>query len=431
MDARLAAQLDVTRATWRLRDADLRWLQWVAETTRKAFRERAPALSALRIHSLPGTLWEVLRDSSGQPWLIADDELTACLAELSLLSTGRVQAESGYDRMILMLADGFRAADDTRRYIACLGWARPRVRQIQMLRQSALSVDGVSVAPTIILLHEMAHHIAGVHTDAGGVLHMWRQVCEASLAKLLGAIEHGDIREKLLQQGLAFGLERAEAEAQLDAYAGHLRTSDKMRTELLCDLVATVGFLNLRAQGDTLSNDGLVEGVTAKEVGDAFFIAHGAIQNMQLIVAIQDVAASVSRPADYPQRVPATIAMELVARSSALAFALSSLLEFWCVTGRLTDDVAHAIARGEPVFARSIARRNQIRNQTVLAPLEALNSALLSGEPFDEFERQALEHLRDTGLDAEPDLSRLDAARWALTLSSDHDAGAGPSGHQP
>jgi hypothetical protein len=413
-DPHIRAQLDATRARWILRDAAPQWRDWVARSASKAFGTLAPTLLPVRIHSLPGSFWEVLRDSAGTSCLIVDDELTACLAELRALSLPGAQADSGYDRVVLLLADALRGQRDFRRYIACMGWAMPRATRIQKLRQMALTMPGFSAQMMIILLHELAHHVV---PHGGPAVSYVRDIAQLGISKLIDALGSANLREQLVAKGVSFGLDQEHADAQLTAYQQELQTNEALKEELTCDLLAAIGVLNLRSEGDLLADlDAGPRGVPTREVGDALFVAHSAIQNIQLLTAVEDIAASVSAPDERRAKLPGRIGMELTARSSAMAYALSNMLRYWCGNGCLTDDIAVRIAGGDPGFMRGVDAKNRIREETILKPLENLNEVLLDGEPVREFEATGHNRLRELGIDPCAGLKEVDAARWRMTL---------------
>lgn len=418
LDPQIRELLDISRVQWATRAVAPEWSNWLARSCKAAFREFAPLFPTLRIHSLPGTLWEVLRDSKGQPNLIADDELVASLAELRNLSFPDATIESGYDRMILLLADGFRTRGDLRRFASCLGWAVPRAEQIAASRIAAINSAAYSAESLVILFHEMAHHVLNV--VPADLATTWRAMSAAALEKIVAALEHSELREQAMQDMLRSGLSSEHAENQINTYLTAIQSSPKLTEELTCDLLAAIGFLNLKTPTNLLTQfeSGPTE-TTTKEVGDAFFVAHGAIQNMQLLVAAEEIAATARDPLRL-RGFPHQEILELTARSSALVHLLANFLRAWCTQRTLQDSWSARIANGEPAFERAIEKRNAIRTRTLLDPLETLDGCLIDEDRFVEFNRQGTEHLRLAHINASS-FSELDAARWRLTMVSPAD----------
>jgi hypothetical protein len=412
IDPFIAVQLEASRAHWIERDVDRGWREWLAETSSRAFRGLAPELLATRIHSLPGTHWEVLRDAAGAPTLIVDDETTASLAELRALSSAGASQDGGYDRAILILADGFRACRDDARFLACMRWAIAREEPIHAMRRAALAQAAFSAESMVVLLHELAHHVS-----LGGdpALARWREMSRVAVDKLIAALTDGTMREGLIAKGVEFGLEAAEAELQVAAYIARLRTRETIREELLCDLLAAVGFVNQESEADAIREAGPTA-LTTRQVGDAFYVAHGAIQNIQFLNAASDIAERIAA-GECGSFDLAAVTMELQARSSGLVVLLSNLLRAWCTNGTFTDPLADAIRGGNPAFVRSVEARNAIRSGTLLVPLEELDGILLDEERFLEFDRQGRERMREAGLDESMDLDEMQTARWRLTLA--------------
>jgi hypothetical protein len=393
---------------------DPRWTVWLARTSATAFRGLAPELAATRIHSLPGTYWEVVRDSGGAPCLVVDDETTASLAELRVLSTPDGSVDGGFDRGVLLMADGFRACNDEGRFVTCMSWALPRAPEIRALRRASLAKPAFSAESMVVLLHELAHH--ALRRDDAALVR-WRELARVALDKLIAALEDGPMKAQLVAKGVAFGLDPRAAEEQVTAYVERLRTRDAIREELCCDLLASVGFVNLESGADVLREEG-PSGLGTREVGDALFVAHSTIQNIQLLTAAREVAERISGGSTGSFAV-AALTMELTARSSGLVFLLSNILRAWCANGSLTDDLARAIRDGHPAFLRSVAARNAARDRTLLGPLEELDGILLDDERYLEFAAQGRARMREAGLAEPGDLAEMDAARWRLTLADD------------
>lgn len=279
IDPDIEQSLTISRVRWFTRCASPEWTAWLTEAARAAFREFAPRFTAQRIHSVPGNVWEVLRDSAGLPCLIADDELISSLAELRELAAGRCAIERGYDRMVLLLADGFRSRGDIQRFAVCLGWALPRQREIIAGRAEAMKTAGFSAEALVILFHELAHHVLLGNPELAAV---WRELSATSLQKILGALRQSELREQAVQDITASGLSRQQAEAQMDTYLETLQSSAKLTEELTCDLLAAVGFVNLQTPRHLIADLDAGPGPMAtKEVGDALIVAHGAIQKTQ------------------------------------------------------------------------------------------------------------------------------------------------------
>lgn len=415
-DAHLAEQLTASRIRWIECDAGSQWNEWIARTAANAYRGRAPLFTSLRIHSLPGTLWEVLKDGSGAHCIVADEELTATLAELGLLSTLGATPDAGYDKSILMLADAFRALGDFRRYAACMGWAIPRTPAIKHLRCMARNRSGHSAETMIVLLHEIAHRVL---SSADNTMQGWRDMSAVGVEKVRESLDHGgQFREWALTYGMRLGLPQAQAKQQIMTYLDHLRGNQELIEELTCDLLAVMAFLNLKSAADVLSEPYAgPTGMTTKQVGDALFVAHGAMQNIQLLTMVQAIAASV---ATGPESEAATLdrgGAELTARSTILVFQLSTLLQVWCEHGHLRDEWSARVPNAKGALLAAIERRNAIRTMTLLDPLQDLDGVLHEAERFVEFERQGLDQLRMASIVWPGRRKPLDAARWALTLA--------------
>jgi hypothetical protein len=418
-DPLLAALLDASRIRWAERPVGPQWQEWIDRTALNAFRGRAPAVTSVRIHSLPGSQWEMLPSADGGRCLIADDELTASLAEMRMLSTAAGTPDAGYDKAVLLLADAFRGIGDDRRFAACMGWALPRSGEILALRRSALTSGGSSAETMVVLLHELAH---GVLAHDGDAFADWRELAAVGVGKIVEALSAGDFRERALRDGMAVGLTELQAAQQLQSYLNDLQSNPQLLEELSCDVLATVGLLNLRSPTDVFSDlDAGPTTMSTKEVGDALMTAHGAIQNMQLISAVHSISASASLRSAMSEVLPDRTTSELTARSSALVFLLCQLLQLWCAQGRLRDEWALKIAAGDPAFVRGVAHRNEFRAANLLGPLEDMDGALHDEQRFAHFENQASQVLRERALKVGS--RNLDAARWALTMAqNDHGA---------
>jgi hypothetical protein len=412
IDPRIGRQLDATRQRWISRQGGADWSGWVARMSAQAFRELAPTLGVIRIHSVPGTHWEVLKDSDGKPWLIADHEYVASLAELRLLSAAGAGLDRAYDRMALLLADGFQSCGNVRHHVACMGWLVQRVPEIVAFRRAAMAPEAHSAEALIVLLHEMAHHVLPAHP---GPMQVWRDAAMLAIEKIAEALAEGPLREGLLRQAQGLGLDQEKAATQLEAYLGELRSRSLLREELTCDLLAALGFLNLRSGRNVLEDpQNGPDGVTTQEVGDAFLTAHGAIQNMQLISSAHEIAATALDPVRQRGTPDATF-LQFTARSGALVHILSQLLRHWCAAGSLQDELAGRIAAGVPVLTRSVDKRNEVRKRALLEPLEELDRNLIDEQRFAKFEEMGLAGLQRAGIDLSRDRERLDSLRWTLT----------------
>lgn len=417
IDAGLAGQLASSRARWIVRDAGSGWQEWVRRSARKAYRGRAPAIESIRIHSLPGWNWEVLRDERGVHCLVADDELTATLAELRLLSMPGATADAGYDKGILMLADGFRAAGDQHRYALCLGWALPRAAQIQRHRMSAIDRTGYSAEPMIVLLHELAHRVL---REDDGALEVWRDTCALGVDKVLAALSQGgQFRDQAISDGVRLGLGTEEADRQIAIYLDHLRNNGALLEELTCDLLGAVAFLNLNSRNDVLSEpDAGPMGMSTKQVGDVLFVAHGAIQNMQFVTAVQAIASSVATGNDAEAGVLGRTLSELTARSTVLVFLLSNLLQAWCERGHLRTEWPAGVPNVKGALLAAIRRRNSIRATSLLNPIQDLDAVFHEPDRFQAFERTGLEQLRQASIQWPGRRRPIDTMRWALTMAN-------------
>jgi hypothetical protein len=416
VDARICAQLDLSRSRWVTRQQAAEWSTWVTRTSQEAFRDLSPRLDVLRIHSLPGTLWEVLHDSEGQPWLIADTELALSLAELRLLSVGSADRDSALDRMMLLLADGFRSCGNTRHYAACVGTLLPRSERIVALRRAATATPGNSADAVILLLHELAHQVQNAHPDA---TRRWREAAVVALYKIAAAVSDSPMREGLVQKAKERGFARAGA--KVDSSLSKLHVTPRLHEALTCDVLAALGFLNLRTASHLLADpDRGPQGLSTQDVSDAFCVAHGALQNLHLIAEAREIAES-ALDSTRRRGVPAVAFLELTVRSSALAHILGDLLSRWCVERKLTDDLAKRIAGGEAQLVSAVAKRSKLRQRTLLEPLEELDKTLLDEKQFEPLEAEARKALMKNGVHVERDLDKLDLLRWGLTTEAAKD----------
>ena len=413
IDSRICAQLDLSRLRWATRPAT-DWSPWVARTSAAAYRDWSPQLPIIRIQSLPGTLWEVLQDCAGRRHLIADDELVITLAELRLLSSGTAAIDSGYDHMMLLLADGFRGFGNMRYYAACMGSLLPRLTDISNARRAALAAPAFSAGSVVVLLHELAHQVLRALPEATSI---WRELALHAIAKVAAALQNSEMRDRAIRDAEGFGLEHDKASAQIETYLARLQSSPKLHEELTCDLLAAVSFLNLQTPANILTKvDQGPVGMSTKEVGEALFVAHGTLQNLQLVAAAEEIAATVLDP--LRQRgIPGPTLLEFTARSSALVFLLNNVLQSWCDTGALCDELAKRIAGGESQFLSAVAKRNSARQRALLGPLEVLDGILIDEERFVQFEAESLRHLERNGIDGSRDLEQLDSMRWGFTLT--------------
>lgn len=417
LDSHLKAQLTVSRLRWRERTTTPEWREWLTRAARNAYRGRAPEFSSVRIHSLPGYNWEVLRDAQGAPCLVADDELTATLAELHLLSTATATPDAGYDRSILMFADAFRACGDFRRYAACLGWASGRVREIHALRSAAFARSSSSADAMMVLMHEMAHQVLASDVENSMP---WRDLCRSQIERLKSSLTDGELNNKVLADGIQLGLSAAEARAQMDLYLGHLRGNDELLEELSCDLLGVLAFLNLNSPTDVLADlDAGPTGMSTKSVGDALYVAQGAIQNLQSTVAVQSIVASVHRAPSAPKMVPDRTSSELTARSTVLVSFITSLLQRWVESGNLRSEWPHRVPNVGGALVQAIQRRNQFRTANLLNPIEDLDTLFHDAEQYAGFEKEGLDKLAQAEVAWSGNTKKLDALRWAMTMVDD------------
>lgn len=416
-NAHLSELLEASRIHWIERPMGPEWHEWLVRTAHNAYRGRAPEFSSLRIHSLPGCLWEVIESSNGEHCLIADDELTATLAELRLLSLPGATPDAGYDKSILMLADAFRASGDIHRYAVCMGWALPRTQNILRLRTAAFNKSGNSAETMLVLLHEVAHRVLGTGNNDSAV---WRQICSDGVEKLLFSLSQGGQHRNLaLSDSMRFGLDAMQAERQIATYLDHLRGNSQLLEELTCDLLAVMAFLNLNSLADVIGNPDIgPTGMTTKQVGDALLAAHGAIQNMQLLTSVQTIAASASLPAEERVRVPDRSCAELTARSSVLVFLISNLMQFWCIQGHLRSEWPTGVPNAKGALLHAIERRNTLRTTVLLAPLEDIDGIFHEPERYGPFELAGLRQLGEASIAWPGRRKPLDVARWSLTLAS-------------
>lgn len=414
LDEHLANQLSASRLKWRERPTSPEWHEWLAETARVAYRGRAPAMPSIRIHSLPGCLWEVLADGGGSPCLIADDELTASLAELRLLSLGVASPDAGYDKSALLLADAFRACGDFHRYALCLGWALPRAAEIHALRLAAFRQPGSSAETMVVMLHELAHRVlaeGSEHTTG------WREIGSARVAKIVEALSEGELRDKALADSVRLGLSAGEAEHQLKTYKDQLLGNEELLEELTCDLLAVLAFLNLNSSSDVIAApEAGPAGMSTKQVGDALLVAHGAIQNMQSLVAVQTIAATVAAGTEAQGAVPDRTGAELTARSTVLVSIITNLLQAWVEGGHLSAEWTDKRPNAGNALLRAIWRRNEARSMNLLDPLQDLDSLFHDPERFALFERDGLARLTEANVVWPGRIKPLDEMRWALTM---------------
>ena len=316
---------------------------------------------------------------------------------------------------MLLLADGFRSSNNTRYYAACMGSLLPRVAEISNARRAALTTPAFSAASVVVLLHELAHQVLRTLPNDTSI---WREMAIHAIAKVTAALQNSEMRDRAIQDAQRFGLEHDKATTQIETYLARLQSSPKLHEELTCDLLAAVSFLNLQTPANILTDcDQGPTGMSTKEVGDALFVAHGTLQNLQLISATEEIAATALDP--LRQRgAPGPTFLEYTSRSSGLVFLLSNLLQSWCDTGSLNDDLAKRIAGGESHFLTAIAQRNAARQRTLLDPLEVLDGILIDENRFAQFEAQSLQTLERNGINASQDLERLDSTRWDLTLAT-------------
>jgi hypothetical protein len=420
IDAHLAELLTASRARWIERAAGAEWHEWVARTAANAYRGRAPAFASIRIHSLPGSQWEVLKDGRGTHCLVADDELTATLAELRLLSMPGAKPDSGYDKGVLMLADGFRAAGDLYRYSLCLGWALPRSLEIQRHRQLAIDSSGQSAETMVVLLHEVAHRVFQEDDDS---TQWWRDACAVGVDKVLASLSQGgQFRDQAVSDGVRLGLGQEDAVRQITTYLDHIRDNKELLEELACDLLAVVAFLNLNSQDDVIAEpQSGPKGMSTKQVGDALFVAHGAIQNMQLLTTVQAIAASASTGSGASAGPLDRATSELTARSTVLVFLLSNLLQAWCEQGHLRVEWPAGVPNVKGALLAAIQRRNSIRVTALLDPLQDLDGVFHEPERFQAFERMGLEQLSKASIQWPARRKQLDGMRWALTMANTQD----------
>jgi hypothetical protein len=233
-----------------------------------------------------------------------------------------------------------------------------------------------------------------------------------AIDKVTRAQMEGPLREKALDAAEGFGLTRGEAVQQLEGYVAALSSSRKLAEELTCDLLAANAFLNLKSQRDVLKDlDRGPAGLSSRDVGDAFFIAHGAIQNLQLLAATEEIASTVRKPEDR-RSVYSREMLELTARSSALVLLLSSLLRSWCSDGHIQDDWSQRIAEGLPALQRSVAKRNERRETTLLLPLQEIDGSFLDDATYEARSEVGIQQLRTLGIDFESGFEALDRLRW-------------------
>lgn len=414
LDAHLANQLSASRLKWRERPTSLEWHEWLAGTARAAFRGRAPSLPSIRIHSLPGCLWEVLADGGGRTCLVADDELTASLAELRLLSLGAAPPDAGYDKSALLLADAFRACGDFHRYALCLGWSLPRAAEIHALRLAAYRHSGSSAETVVVLLHELAHRVLAEGSEHAGP---WREIGSARVAKIVEALSEGELRDKALADSVRLGLSAEEAEHQLQTYKDQLLGNQELLEELTCDLLAVLAFLNLNSTSDVIAApDAGPAGMSTKQVGDALLVAHGAIQNMQSLVAVQTIAATVAAGSGAQGAVPDRTGAELTARSTVLVSLITNLLQAWVEEGHLSAEWPDKRPNAGNALLRAISLRNKVRSTNLLDPLQDLDSLFHDPERFALFEKDGLQRLAEAGIAWPGRIKPLDEVRWALTM---------------
>lgn len=415
VDTQISAQLDASRCRWVTPHKVADWTGWVERTLAAGFGDHAPCVEVLQIHGVPATVWELLQTARGEDWLIADSELVATLAELRLLSVGSADRDSALDRMTLLIADGVRSCGNTRHYAACMGWLLQRSSEIVSLRRAATAAPAFSADAAVLLLHALASQVLHAHPEQTQV---WRDLAAAAFGPVIAHME-SPVREAAIQHAQGLGLDRRRAEAQAEAYLERLRSSAPLREELACDLVAALAFLDLRTHGHALAGpEQCPDGVSTKDVSDALFTAHGALQNLQLIAATQEIAATAADPRQ--RGVPTAPLLTLAARSSTLVQGLSHLLHQWCADGKLDDDLGKRIAGGEAHLQAAVDRRNKLRQRTVLEPLEQIDGILSDEQRFAAFEAEGLAYLGKVGVSL-GDLGKLDSLRWTFTTLTPKD----------
>ncbi len=413
IDDHISAQLTASRLRWLERPTSAEWHEWLSRTAKLAYRGRAPELSSIRIHSLPGWNWEVLLDGNGKHCLVADDELTATLAELRLLSLPASAIDAGYDKSILMLADSFRTVGDLDRYAVCLGWALPRRERIRALRIKAINQQSSSAETMVVMLHEIAHRVL----DSGMARSVeFKDLCRARVDKTIEALTEGALHDKALADGIKLGLSVSQMRGQLLTYRHHLQGNEALLTELSCDFLAVLAFLNLKSAVDVfLDLESGPSGMSTKDVGDALYVAHGAIQNMQSLVAVQSIAAAVRNGPHTPGVAPDRTSAELSARSTVLVSLITNLLQAWVEDGHLRTEWPSSSPNAGDALILAISKRNRIRTKYLLDPLQDLDAVFHDLDRYADFKRDGLANLRRAGLVWPGTIKSIDATRWEMT----------------